>query len=668
MDLLIRRPDQSLRPPHRPDIDVLRAFALIFVVLFHAWPQVAPGGYIGVDIFLVLSGFVITQAAWPLIQCKAFTLSDFYVRRVRRLLPAFLAVATFSLVAGWMVLLPFELEMLGVATFSAALGASNLVFANYIDYFSPGSDFGPALHFWSLSLEIQFYAIFPIILLAMSRTSPAVASASLALFAAASFAYAAVLTGSRPQASFFLLPSRAWEFSAGGCLALLFQIITVRRSVVATLRWAKALALAGLAVTVAEDLPGQSHPGWSTLIPVGATLILLIPLARHERGFINLEWLARIGAASYSTYLWHLPLLHFAKAASPDPLNCAEVAVAVTASFVLGHLTWILVERPTRRRRARWDMPLGATALLAVCAVALGFAASGGMASRLPQASLAQFAASDQWTEAALDCHYTEVRQASQALGCLHHADGQSTALTILGDSHALSLVPGLLRAAPEKPLRQLTGNGCPPVINAQSSLAFSYCDALAADLIEAATHPSAPPVVILHARWSEYMSGAFDNQDGGNETDQPNIVTPSPASAEVTPGMSLASAYVQTADILLSAGKTVVLVYPVPEMGWHVPNRLARASWLWRGASVHADTRIEVYDDRHRDITAAFDALPQSSNLIRVRPRDILCSDDTRTCRAELNGLSIYSDDDHLSLAGSEILADHIIDAINGR
>ena len=342
--------------PYQPQIDGLRAVAVLSVVLYHFGVPGLPGGFTGVDVFFVISGFLIGGILWRERQATGrMALGRFYLRRIRRLAPAYFAMLAATALAAWFVLLPFEFREFGKEAIAATLWLSNVLFFRSAGYFDPGAEAKPLLHTWSLSVEEQFYLILPLTLILLARW-PRLTIPALGAAWAASLAACVALTPAQPDATFYLFPFRAWELLTGVLLAILGA------------RWRghAAASLLGLLLVGGAVLlipPGAGFPGWVALVPVAGTALVLSSLGHDNpvNRALALPPLVGVGLISYSLYLWHWPVLILSRAwGGPLP---APVWLAV--ALVLSWASWRWVERPFRRPGA-----VGAPGLLALCGTA----------------------------------------------------------------------------------------------------------------------------------------------------------------------------------------------------------------------------------------------------------------------------------------------------------
>jgi peptidoglycan/LPS O-acetylase OafA/YrhL len=335
---------------HRPEIDGLRGIAVIAVVLFHARVTAVPGGYLGVDIFFVISGYLITTILVEEVATGRMSLARFYERRVRRIAPALGLVAFASLVPAWWLMPTQQMQDFGRSLVSVAVFAANLNFWRSSGYFDLSAEERPLLHTWSLGVEEQFYLLYPLLLLWAWRRGMGWTRAAVILGLAASFALTLAVWRTHAAANFYLLPTRAWELLAGATVALLPP-----RAVERLAPWAReCLSLAALALVLSAVLtvdPRNAVSPWSQALPVVACalLIAVVPVNGPAATILGLRPLVGVGLISYSVYLWHHPILDFMRMSQLGALSSTQVALSIATTFVLSAATWRWVEQPVRR-------------------------------------------------------------------------------------------------------------------------------------------------------------------------------------------------------------------------------------------------------------------------------------------------------------------------------
>ncbi len=337
---------------YRPDIDGLRALAILPVVLFHAFPNLLPGGFIGVDIFFVISGYLITSILLKDIQAGSYSIKTFYARRVRRIFPALSVVLLFCLALGWIVLTAVEYRSLGKHAAGGAGFIANFMFWKEAGYFDAAGDTKPLLHLWSLGIEEQFYIVWPLLLYFFAKRSWSILWLIL-IVTLLSFGLNLWQIGSNPSAAFYSPLSRSWELALGAFLAyqalhpaqVFTSIIERHRSLLS------GLGLVMVAVGFVVINESRAFPGWWALLPaVGSALLI----ASGPHGLVNRFILSQrifvwVGLISFPLYLWHWPLLSFARIIYSETPPFDVRVVIVILSTVLAALTYYLIEKPIRQ-------------------------------------------------------------------------------------------------------------------------------------------------------------------------------------------------------------------------------------------------------------------------------------------------------------------------------
>lgn len=330
---------------YRPEIDGLRAIAVLPVVLYHAGVSAIPGGFAGVDVFFVISGFLITGIIAEEAETGRFQIGRFYERRARRILPALFFVMLATTVFAWQIMVPYQLEDLSQSIVATLLFMSNVLFWFEADYFAVEAASKPLLHTWSLAVEEQFYVVFPLVLVVLYRIGRRVVIPILAAGAVASFGLALVYSQSSPSATFFLIQFRAWELLAGS-----LGVLWLRNAPPAPNRWIAAVGLATVVLSFFIVTEATPWPGPLTLLPVLGTVALLV-FARADQGLgrlLSWEPVRFVGLISYSLYLWHLPPLVFLHIIYYSDVPVVATVGALALASIMAWMSWRFVERPFR--------------------------------------------------------------------------------------------------------------------------------------------------------------------------------------------------------------------------------------------------------------------------------------------------------------------------------
>ncbi|WP_374580124.1 acyltransferase family protein [Pseudoduganella sp.] len=356
-------------PAYYPHIDGLRALAVVAVVVFHTFPQALPGGFAGVDIFFVISGYLITGILLRALDAGSFSLASFYARRVRRIFPALLVVMAATLVLGWLLMLPEELSQLGRHAAGGAGFVANFLFWHESGYFDNSAETKPFLHLWSLGVEEQFYIAWPLLLCLLSRWRRAFVPVTL-LLALASFGYSVYAALHAPDAAFYSPASRFWELAVGGLLAWWHTYHPPRTTPAPVWTLAAAIAIASAFRLIDKT---SLFPGYWALLPVAGTTVLLAagPAATLNASLFRLAPVTWLGRISYPLYLWHWPLLSFAHILQGGNVAEAVLWSALALSVLLAWLTCVVVEG--RLRFAMQGKPALPVALAALLCALGGF-------------------------------------------------------------------------------------------------------------------------------------------------------------------------------------------------------------------------------------------------------------------------------------------------------
>lgn len=650
---------------YRPDIDGLRALAILSVVLYHGGLFQISGGFTGVDIFFVISGYLIGGQIYSEIRDGSFSFANFYRRRARRILPAFLAVLAFVLTAGLILLSPIDLARLARSACAAALSASNILFWHSASYFDPHSELNPLLMTWSLGVEEQFYAVIPLLFVLVFRFRKRSILSLVLIVCAASFLFSWIALSSHPALAFYMLPARAWELGIGVALAVVEQPLQGELVSNRVREWLGVVGLCLVLVPLFLLDSNSAFPGPAALPSVlGTALLIAAPSSWVNRCALSFKPLVFIGRISYSWYLWHWPilsLLHILYGnAPPGPVAFAAIA----ASFVLALASYYVIEQPFRRsRRAAAPLLLrysGATAVAAVFSAALWL--TRGVPQRFP--ALAQI--ESQAARVRSDPCIADIGDDAPNLStpCVPKA-AQQQVVALWGDSHAAALAPAVreLAASQGYGFAEFSKASCPPVVGAAQFLPHhpslaAKCLVYNERVFDRLLRDSHVSVVVFAASWAGYLHR--DWQHGWLVTD--------PARASTMPSgeiirRTLAYSISNTVGALQKAGKQVYVFEDVPafdfEPMWRldsssIPARRKIASLLDIGST--ADTGMAAPGDI--EMAAAASALLEETlsaqpSVELVNLRSFFCSTGA-LCPYRIGDQLLYADNNHLSPAGA--------------
>lgn len=603
---------------YRPDIDGLRALSVLSVLTFHLGTGV-PGGYVGVDIFFVISGFLITSILYGDIVVGRFSILGFYDRRFRRILPALLVVLLTTLVAGAVMFLPDEFSRLAVQTAYAAFGVSNFYFLFNSGYFDAAASQQPLLHTWSLAVEEQFYLVWPFALALLAKFAKGRESIAnrwlLGVIIALSLTASVIITPVNQTFAFYMLPTRAFELALGGILAFLPQ---------RTGSFARYGGVVGLIIvlgTVIYFNESMAFPGMLALLPsVGAALVIwprTEPAAADR--VLTLKPVVYLGKISYSLYLWHWPLIILARRMVPQGglTLWAQLAVALLA-LVLADFTWRFIEQPFRlwRPASRVSVSAGLIGTSVVAAVAAVIVVMAGFPGRLTEAAanLAGFKYDYRSDYREGTCFLRPEQGAGDVdiKTCLP----EKVSLLVWGDSYAAHYYPALKQLF-SAPLGQLSASGCPPIVDFVST-SRPNCKGFNDFAIQHILQRP-PKVILLSGNWYSYQFdlGALD----------------------------------KTIERLRGAGIKVVIAGQSPNFDTPVPELLAKR--LQSGnASTYSDDDLTL---AARLMDAKMSAHYQA-NQIYISVFRPLCPKDR--CALTANGRLIYWDRGHLTIDGALLFA----------
>ncbi len=495
---------------YRADIDGLRAVAIVPVVFFHTGLGFS-GGFVGVDIFFVISGYLLSRIVIQEMEENRFSFMRFYERRFRRLAPAFIAMLVATYLTFSFIMLPEDFEALGRSALAATFFYANFHYYNTIDYFSQSADLMPLLHMWSLAIEEQFYALLPLSVMITlwifpRRWLPFLIGLALLC----SFALCVYYTSSYRPFAFYMPHTRAWELLVGTLLAALPTLRCNERKA----NWLGSAALLAIALAVFVYDERAPFPGWLAGIPVLATAVLIYSGSASPRSwpvrFLALPPFVFIGKISYSLYLWHWPVIVFTKYAdlSPDSLLTQMCCVAVSVGLAI--ISWALIEQPVRRRQAFVSLKavyFGAIVSgSAMALIAVAIIQTGGFPNRVPDHLQTLLDFENIHDER---CFIVDGNRTMDAQPCLRGDIDQMPSFFLIGDSHANALSPGLFAAAETERRSglQFTGPGLFPGIGMRL-VGSNRTDPRFERVLEMIAQRPEIKTVIVSASWADYALG----------------------------------------------------------------------------------------------------------------------------------------------------------------
>lgn len=624
----------------RPDIEGLRALAILPVVIFHAWPSALPGGFVGVDVFFVISGYLITTLLMQRLAAGSYSIGSFYAARIRRIFPALFAMLALVTPACLLLLEPQPLREFARLLGATSLFASNIELYRTTGYFEGAAELKPLLHTWSLAVEEQYYIVFPLLLAMLWRHARAWIGWALLAVGLVSLAYCLRLMGHDAALAFYAAPARTFELMIGSGLAWWMgrsDALPVRPAwLEASVGWAALAALLASLIWMHAEL---AFPGPSALWPCMATAALIWVGGSGRAGVTRvlsaapLRW---IGAHSFSLYLWHWPVLVLARHALLDQPSPVQAALCVALSVLLAWVSLRYVEAPVRGAR------VGQGALLAAGASAI--AISLGVAWAIVQ--LADRRAARPGVEAelragALDfsadrqrCHSRGNHWIDYDARCLFGPAQAPASLVVWGDSHGVELARALGDRATQERVAQLTASSCPPALG-YTPPGRAQCRPANEALLERVIRDGDVTTVVLVARYEYYLR--------------------CPGADAFEQGM------VESVRRLQQAGKRVLVIDPVPIYHYPVPAALAQRALRHSDLQAHGQTLAHYRDSQARALSLV-DRMTADGAARRIALSPILCGQGR--CSVLDGGHPLYFDDNHLSMHGAGKVAAAVLAA----
>jgi peptidoglycan/LPS O-acetylase OafA/YrhL len=647
---------------YRKEIDGLRAIAVLPVILFHAGISGFSGGYVGVDIFFVISGFLITSIIIEDLAKDRFSIVDFYERRARRVLPALTIVLISTTIAAYIFMPAYFLKQYSQSLVSVMTFSSNVYFFLTSGYFSTISDHKPLLHTWSLAVEEQFYLFFPVmVMLLWSRVKNWILPI-IVLLSVISLVCAQVLVSiNAVDANFYLIFSRAWELLFGSIVAF------VSLQKLSLPRWkSDILSCVGLLMVVFsiaffdEKTP---FPSFYTLIPVlGTCMIILFATPKsYVARYLGSRIIVFVGVLSYSLYLWHQPLFAFLRLKTIGEPSFSVFIGAIVATFILALVSWKFVEQPFRNR-VKFDR----IAIFRLTTLSIIMFTVIGLSGHLKQGfehrfDTVNYADTIKFSPKRDKCHTRGIDFLQPSEACTYF--GQNITWASFGDSHTVE--PAYALATRLKPydngLVQLSFSSCAPAL--KFDVKRLGCSKWINDSLDYLEENKNIKNILLGFRYSAFLYG----EQLKDYPNPPNIDPRGHFTAEFLDSESRDlrevywDSFNEIISRLLKAGKNVHILYPIPELPIDINTIVSPFSIFGGGVVYDLDhtTSADYFFSRNDFILGKLDSLSYGKNLYAIKPFEIICKDGF--CPAVKDNKALYFDDDHLSLSGARLVADEI-------
>lgn len=629
---------------YRREIDGLRALAVLPVLLFHAGFETFSGGFVGVDVFFVISGYLITTIILAELEQGKFSIVNFYERRARRILPALFLVMLVCIPFAWFWLLPSDMKDFSQSLVAVSVFASNILFWRESGYFDTAAELKPLLHTWSLAVEEQYYVLFPLFLMLFWRLGKRWILVMLGLVFVASLAVAQWAAYAKPAAAFYLLPTRGWELLIGAFAAFYLSKSSRKEFGKGVGEVGGWLGVALILFAVFAFSKATPFPGLYALVPtLGTVLVILFATEKTTVGkFVGNKAFVGVGLISYSAYLWHQPLFAFARQRSlTEPSHTVFLVLSVMA-LVLAYFSWRFVEAPFRRRdhfdrKKIFSFAFFGSFIFLSLGVA-GHITDGKFFNRSSSSTLDQLDFRVRVNHGlSIDCE----GDYNTSLNCLTSPQPE---VLLWGDSYAMHLAQGFVASNPEIRLAQKTVSVCGPFldiapINAKYVRPWSEkCLSVNDRVYDYLKNTPSIKYVVLSSPFGQFVGddATVLNKDG-----------------VVLKGGDVAlQSMLVTISKIRSVGKIPVVFSPTPQNGENIGRCLMKATYFGLDSSL-CDVKLSDSLVRQANVWDFLSDLKEHVTVVNLA--DFLCEDDL--CSASMENVFIYRDDGHLSHEGSAYL-----------
>lgn len=634
---------------YRPEIDGLRALAVIPVILFHAGFSLFQGGFVGVDIFFVISGYLITSILITDLDNQKFSIISFYERRARRLLPALFFVLISSIPFAIFLFIPIDLKNFGQSLVAVSFFSSNFLFWLEFDYFDAASELKPLIHTWSLAVEEQFYILFPILLLFIWRLGRNTTLIIFFVLFLISILLSEWASNTYPTAGFFLLPFRGWELLIGAFLSVLIK----QYGFIKSNNLNQMISLTGILLIILSIVffdHETPFPGFIGLLPTLGTSFLILSAVPGTWvfRFLTIRLIILMGLISYSAYLWHQPMLVYARYFFGESFNIFYLIIFCILPFLFAYFTWKYIEQPFRDRLRFSRISIFTFSFLGIIlffGIGLTLHLTNGLSHRLPDELKEEYL-----YQPGTNCSFfnfgSELFTSEEVSSCL---DNSSDSVFLVGDSHANALSYSLSNELNKIGLQviNISSPGCFPIFGtknpSKSEVQEANCDAMKDFIQQRVLNLKRP--IILSSRWRLSIEGdRYNNGEGGIEWGNPSPVY-------LTSDHSKERLYLHTEDELTKLGEDLklIIINQIPEVGSDpIRNKFVNNSRV-------LDHDYSQYLSQNDRINSMFRKVVNASI---IQTDKLVCDLKSKRCKTEINGKLLYMDSHHPSIEFSNLIA----------
>lgn len=624
---------------YRADIDGLRAIAVLGVILWHAGFSaqgrlITPGGFLGVDVFFVISGFLMARI-WD----NGVGLGDFFKRRLRRILPMLFVTILACIPFALLLMGPSALADFGMDAKASAWLVPNIFYAFQDSYWAAPNKMRPLLHLWTIGVEMQFYLLCPPIFITVRKWIKPVLG--LSLLSALSFGLALWLSRTHPDIAFFNLPTRLWEFTFGALV--FYSPLTKIRS---TIFWVIGFTLIIVSFIVLNE--SIAHPAELTLLPVIGTCLVISSGNAFPKNILAMPFLRRIGILSFSAYLIHQPLFVFTRivmeqADLPNHLSFGLIVL----TFIISEFTYRFIETPLRRPSFKKAAIIAALGLMAF---------TGGLGLSFPSGpsenTEALLVKPDRWI---LEAGGTRCVNKDISHPCrLGHSEIEPT-IALLGDSHMQAMAGGFDELFTSQNLNDIDYSlgGCPFIMGVRRYARKYPCDEFVEDVFSQLALRKIKTVIILDRRNAYLLGEGATFNDGTKELADVRIypVQSGPDGAAASQKATIEDLHIETITRLREMGIKVILIYPVPEIGIHVPDTLVKRI---KAKNLPLTLDRKLHDARQTPLLALKELAAKDKDILEIDPTETFCDD--KYCLTHNHENVYYTDRDHISRQGTEL------------